>query len=239
MITGPTGGTFYGLRRMPRLQRITAIAPNPVWYGLRGVTVRRTTCLEPADAVERDDGIRLATPRRLWFDLAAWLGDESFESVTEQILDRYCTMPELWRTLARLGKRGRKGTARARRVTSQRAAWQKPADSDLELRVLRALERRGLVLVRQFALRLPEGTMIHVDGADPRCRWGLEVDHVTWHGGRLDAQSDKARDRRARALGWQIDRVTDVELAKNFDAVITELLALHALRHAELCPHRP
>ena len=95
--------------------------------------------------------------------------------------------------------------------------------------MFRALERRGVVLVRQHRIQTSIGA-IHLDGADPGISWGLEVDHVTWHGGRLDAQYDKIRDRAARLVGWQIERVTDLELGERFDQVLDELAALHAMR---------
>ena len=44
--------------------------------------------------------------------------------------------------------------------------------------------------------------------------------------GRLDAQRDKGRDRKLRRVGWQVDRVTDVELEQSFDATIDELVEL-------------
>lgn len=115
---------------------------------------------------------------------------------------------------------------------SRRSDWQRPAGSGIELRVLRALEQRGIVLVRQFPLTLRNGVTIHPDGADPAVRWAIEVDHVTWHGGRLDTQRDKGRDRSARLIGWQVERVTDQEITDNFDAAIDELALLHAERTA-------
>jgi very-short-patch-repair endonuclease len=121
------------------------------------------------------------------------------------------------------------------RVLSLRSDWQRPADSGLELRVLKALERRGVnPLVRQYPLRLIDGTVIHLDGAVPELRWAVEIDHVTWHGGRFDTQRDKARDRGARRLGWQVERVTDQELADDFARAISELVELHRLRRIEL-----
>src|SRR5690606_14427831 len=141
----------------------------------------------------------------------------------------------LWRVRRRLSGRGRPGLARVNRVLSRRAAWQRPAGSGLELRVLRALETRGVTgIVRQPPLRLPDGVVIHPDGAIPALRWAVEVDHVTWHGGRLDAQRDKGRDRKARRIGWQVDRVTDVELAERFDDTIGDLIDLITLRRREL-----
>ncbi len=136
VITGPTGGELWGLRKMPRLATVAALIPTPDWPHLRGVTVRRVPSIAEEHIVRRDDGIRLASPPRLWFDLAVWLDDRSFESVTEQLLDRHCAITTIWRTLRMLGGQGRKGTARAQRVLSSRSSWQRPADSDLELRVL-------------------------------------------------------------------------------------------------------
>ena len=134
-----------------------------------------------------------------------------------------------------MSTRGRPGLARVHRVLSQRSDWQKPAGSGIELKVLKALERAGLpTLVRQHPLRLPNGVVIHPDGADPRVRWAVEVDHVTWHGGRFDAQRDKGRDRGARRIGWQVDRVTDQELSDDFAGAIAELVDLHRLRVAEI-----
>ena len=135
----------------------------------------------------------------------------------------------------RMSSRGRTGAARVERVLSLRSDWQTPADSGLELRVLKALERRGVnpsfVSTRCGS---SNGTVIHLDGAVPELRWAVEIDHVTWHGGRFDAQRDKGRDRGARRLGWQVDRVTDQELADDFARAIDDLVELHRLRGHEL-----
>ena len=155
--------------------------------------------------------------------------------LTEWVLDRHTSVPTLWEMTRRMNTRGRPGLARVHRVMSQRADWQRPAGSGLEVRVLGALRERGIgPLVQQFPLALPNGTVIHPDGADPEIRWAIEIDHVTWHGGRLDAQRDKGRDRNARRIKWQIDRVTDQELADDFDGVIAELVELHRLRSHEI-----
>ena len=193
----------------------------------RGVVLRRSNVINDVDVVERRDGIRVASPPRAWFDCARDVDDGRFERLTEWVLDQHCTVPTLWDTARRLQARGRPGLARVKRVMEARDDWQKPAGSGLELRVLKALERRGIRLIRQYPLRLVDGTTIHPDGADPSIRWALEIDHVTWHGGRLDAQYDKRRDRAVRLAGWQVERVTDLELADGFTVVIEQLVALH------------
>ena len=48
--------------------------------------------------------------------------------------------------------------------------------------------------------------------AEPTFKLAVEVDHVTWHGGRLDAQRDKLRDRELTRLGWTVVRVTDEDI---------------------------
>ena len=199
----------------------------------RGVVLRRSNVIDDVDVVERLDGIRVASPPRAWFDCARDVDDGRFERLTEWVLDHHCTVPTLWETARRLQARGRPGLARAKRVMEARDDWQKPAGSGLELRVLKALERRGIRLIRQYPLRLADGTTIHPDGADPAIRWAVEIDHVTWHGGRFDSQRDKGRDRKLRRVGWQVDSVTDQELRDDFDGALRELVDLVALRRAD------
>ena len=183
----------------------------------------------------RADGIRIASPPRSWFDCAVHLNDPRFEKRTEWVLDRHVGVPMLWRVTRRLAARGRPGLARVRRVMSLRSDWQKPAGSGLEVDVHRALETRGVgPLVRQYPLRLANGTLIHPDLAVPDVRWAVEIDHVTWHGGRFDAQRDKTRDRQPRRIGWQVDRITDQELRDSFAACMNELGDLFQLRRTEL-----
>jgi hypothetical protein len=235
IITGVAAGLLWGFHHIGRPDMPIALVAHARSPITRGVLLRRTNLLDDSDRVERADGIRVASPPRAWFDCARDLGDEHFERLTEWVLDHHATMQTLWRTTSRMSARGRTGAARVNRVLSLRSDWQRPADSGLELRVVKALERRGVrPLVRQYPLRLLDGTVIHLDGAVPALRWAVEGAPVTWHGGRFDAQRDKARDRGARRVGWQVDRVTDQELADHFARAIGELVELHRLRSIEL-----
>ena len=235
VISGTAAARLWEFRHVFRQETPIALVAHDRTPITSGVLLRRTNRLDAGDAVERDDGIRVATPPRAWFDCARDLDDERFERLTEWVLDRHSSTPTLWQLTSRMSTRGRPGLARVHRVLSQRSDWQKPAGSGIELKVLKALERAGLpTLVRQHPLRLPNGVVIHPDGADPRVRWAVEVDHVTWHGGRFDAQRDKGRDRGARRIGWQVDRVTDQELSDDFAGAIADLVDLHRLRVAEI-----
>lgn len=235
VVTGPAAARLWQFRHVPWPDIPIVLVEHARRPARSGVEIRRTNVLELGDVVVRADGIRVANPVRAWFDCARDLTDESFEMLTEWVIDRHATVPTLWRMLRRMGGPGRTGSAQARRVLSRRPVWQKPADSQLELQVLGALARRGVgPIVRQHTIRLANGTVIHPDGALLDITWAIEVDHVTWHGGRYETQRDKSRDRQLRLVGWQVDRVTDHDLADDFDATIDELVELVTLRRRDV-----
>lgn len=64
------------------------------------------------------------------------------------------------------------------------------------------------------------------------CGWGVEVDvhpdHLLLHG----TTADKRRDRQAHLIGWQIERVTALDLL-DLEAVADELAALYLIRRDE------
>lgn len=231
VVTSISAGKLWGFRPIPRHDTPIVTTHLDQYRLTRGAIVRRSGELPSDHVVERDDGIRVASPPRAWFDCGRDLDDDWFERLTEWVLDHHATVPTLWGMRRTMARRGRTGSARVNRVLSRRPAWQKPADSGLELKVLRALEARGIgPIVRQFAITLPNGVTIHADGALPDLKWAVEIDHVTWHGGRTTAQEDKARDRALRRLGWQVDRVTDTDVRERFRATIDELVELVQLR---------
>jgi very-short-patch-repair endonuclease len=231
VVTGAAAARLWGFRHVFRPERPIILIEHDRTPLTRGVILRRTNVLDDIDSTLRDDGIRVATPPRAWFDCARDVDDERFEALTEWVLDHHASVPTLWATRSRLAGRGRPGLARVNRVLSRRAVWQRPSGSGLEVKVLRELERRGVAgLVRQHPIRLQNGVTVHPDGALPDLRWAVEIDHVTWHGGRLDAQRDKGRDRQLRRVGWQVDRVTDLEVREQLDATISELVELIEIR---------
>ena len=235
VVTGPAAGQLWGFRHLFRVDQPIVLVGHGSHHFTGATIVRRTNLLESEDWLMRPDGIRVASPVRTWFDCARDVGDDRFERLTEWVLDRHASVPTLWRARRRLAVSGRRGSARVNRVLSKRATWQKPADSGLEVEVFRGLEERGIKgLVRQQAVKLPNGIAVHCDLALPHIRWGCEVDHVTWHGGRLDAQADKGRDRQLRRIGWQVDRVTDQELRTEAAATLDELVELIQLRRREV-----
>lgn len=230
VITGGVGGRLWDLRRMPNGPTIDVRVPHGAQsLSAPDVRLRRCNALDAIDVVERPDGIRVVSPPRLAFDLAEVLTDLDLESVIEQILDRrWCSVRTLHDTGRRLCHPARPGSGRFARVLESRPAWLKPVDSHLELRLYDALRVAGVNgLERQYELVLPGGWTIHPDIAVPRLSWAIEIDHVTWHGGRIDAQRDKRNDRQARMIGWHVDRVTDDDVEHRLRDVVDELMVIH------------
>ena len=201
---------------------------------LDGVVVHRTNALDMTlDVFTRPDGIRVLRVPRLVFDLARFLDDDHLESVMEQLLERQLVdVPALFATGRRLRRFGRDGSARFGRVLARRPAWTKPCQSGLEIELLNALRRAGVALQPQCPITLPDGSTIHVDGGDPVRRFGVEVDHVTWHGGRIESQYDKWRDRQVFRRGWLVPRVTDADVRLRLTETVAELVELYNARAA-------
>lgn len=225
-ISGPSAGRLIDARRMPTGPVHAMSLRRKV--EIPGVIVHRTTVLGPHDVVTRPDGIRHLSPVRLVPDLARFLDDDDLESVIEQLLQqRRVSIPALCAMGHRLRACGRDGTVRLARVLDSRPTWMKPKDSNLEVVLLRALTDRGLELVPQHRLDLGDGVAIHLDGADPEVGFGVEVDHETWHGGRIAVSRDKQRDRKAARIGWIVSRVTDTDIEHRLDEVVDDLVAIH------------
>lgn len=220
-LSGPTAGRLYGLRKVFS-NDVHLLARNAI--ELPGVVAHRSSFLRPADITTWGQ-LRILRPARLICDLARFLSDEDLESVIEQAIDRSLVDMGLVRDIARLFVRpGRDGSARLARVLDHRADWLRPADSHLEVALSRSLRSRGIDLVPQYSVQLDDGEVVRIDLAVPDVRFGIEVDHVTWHGGRLDVQRDKRRDRRLLLVGWSVARVSDEDIARRLATTTNELV---------------
>ena len=137
-VTGATGGRLRGLRRLPRVAPLTISSLHPLHLSHRGALHRRTTKLIPDDVEVRPDGLRVAEPHRLAFDLAATLDDRAFRSVIEQMLhEGLVTTSGLARVGQRLVHPTRPGSHRFMRTMAQRSG--KALESDPEIAVADAL----------------------------------------------------------------------------------------------------
>jgi very-short-patch-repair endonuclease len=193
-----------------------------------GVVVHRSTDMSEHDWVVRDDGIVLTSPPRTVFDLAAALPRMRLESVIEQGIDRgNFTVPTLWGVARRLARQGRAGSGRFVTVLASREAWAKPVDSALELTFETALIHAGIARpIRQHTIRLYAGRDIHPDFAWPDLQVIVEIDHVTWHGGRIESSRDKWRDRKTLRLGWSTLRLTDDDIKHRLADAVADVASV-------------
>jgi very-short-patch-repair endonuclease len=228
IVSHVSAGRVWALRGLGADRRLHVMLPGRVQREVPGAVVHWSHRIDPVDVVERPDGIRVTSPPRTAFDLAWRLSDDRLESVIEQLLhEQMCTIPTLFATGRRLGASGRNGSARFARVLQSRPAWLRPVASDLELRFERALRAAGLPRPRrQPAVTLPNGTDVHPDFLWPDLGEAIEIDHITWHGGKLDLTYDKQRDRLLRRVGIHVTRVTDREIDDDLRAVIEDVRAI-------------
>jgi very-short-patch-repair endonuclease len=230
VIARATAGHLWGIHGMRLTSRIDASVTG---HRLRlvDVSLHRSDSLPAGDIVVRSDGIRLTSPPRTVFDLAADLDDLRFTAVVEQVLrEGRCTLPTLVAVGERLCAPGRRGSGRFARVVSARPSGLRPTDSKLELLVERALLEAGLPApVRQHPIRLPDGSIVHPDFYWPVEHVALEVDHATWHSGQESSAYDRRRDRMLRAVGIETRRITDTDVRQDLGAAVTDLaLLLHS-----------
>lgn len=222
VLSGPTAARVWGLRKVPTDD--VHIVARPTIH-VTEINAHHTDLLRDADIVLHR-GLRVLRPARLLCDLAWHLDDAGLESVFEQMLDRRMLTVDTARRAARaFCTRGRPGSVRLARVLESRPAWLRPADSDLEVRLHRALAGVGLVLERQVMVEVDSG-IVAIDLADPVLKFGIEVDHATWHNGRLDVQRDKRRDRELTRIGWTMSRVTDDDVEARLGETVDQLVAI-------------
>ena len=222
----PTAGLVWELRKTPRTDDThVAIHEGRRIDPVPGVVISRSCYLPECDIVRRQDGIAVTSPPRTAFDAAWWLDNDDLESLVEDgIHRRYFIVPTLQGLGRRMCSRGRPGSKRFRDVLDGRDPANRPVESDYELRLERALRRRGFPqLQRQCRLELLDGTVIHPDFGIPEHGFYIEVDHLTWHAPRLANDYDCQRDLEVEALGHHIERVTDVAIDRHLDATVEAL----------------
>lgn len=235
MVTGPTAGSVRGLRRMPRTSPITFALPHNSRADVPSyVRLRRTRRLPDEHRVTLTNGMVVPSWPRLAFDLAADLGDRSLASVVEQILhDGHCTEADLAEIARDLCAPARPGSKRFARVLVRRQG-RLPSESDPELEVLLGLQRRGVPVVPQVQLlELPNGSHVRIDLAVPDVRWAVEVDVHPTHLHLIGTTRDKQRDRQLHLIGWQVERITALDLLDR-ERCLDELAQLYAVRLAAL-----
>jgi hypothetical protein len=233
-ITGPTGGALTNVRRMPATELVTFAVPHGSNIGpIEGVDLRQTAKVLPDHVVKRGDGIRVASPARLAFDLSRDLSPLDRRSVIEQLLKERRTTPyQLSRMAKELVHPGRPGSTQFMATLMSRVG--PPSESHPEIEIAEGLRRRGVPVVAQERhLELPNRRRIRLDLCVPAASWAVEIDVHPDHFGLKGGTSDRQRDRLCHRVGWQVERVTELDLL-DVEAICDELAELYRTRCADL-----
>ena len=178
-----------------------------------GITVHRPLALDAKDVRTRE-GLRVTSLARTITDLAAVLPTPALERVVAEAMAR---------RLVRRGELslpdGAPGAAKLRCIL------------DAGPRFTRSeAERRLLTLIRKAGLPLPE-TNVRLAGLEVDALWRhqrlvVEIDGFAFHGDRRAFESDRRRDQRLRAAGYDVVRITWRQLTEEPERIVALLAQL-------------
>jgi len=225
VISGPTAGRLWGLRRVPGDLRVHILAPPRSHPTVESwVAPYRTRAFHAGDVVHRADGIVVTNRARTALDLARFAGSTDLLSIIEQVIrDGHLTDDVLrataidWMSPRRLWVRNFLEVLDGRLDGGAVESHGEVVLGD----ALRSAGVRGLQ--RQFQIDLPGYGPARFDLAVPDARLAIEVDlHPTHHetNGRL---RDEARDRAARLIDWRVARVRSSDLGAGLASTVRRL----------------
>lgn len=214
-LSGRTAGRLHGLRSMWTTPVTVTVAASQRLHLPAWAKVHQTRWFDAErDRVEHDSGIHIAEPHRMLWALAASLGQVAFERAAEDAWHLGLVSPTSAAEYLEAHRcRGKDGVARLERWLAKTVGQARPAQSELELRLLEALERAGAPTPqRQHPIRLPDGRTIHVDIAWPDAKLAVEPGHSWWHGGDRAMSIDLDRKLAAAELGWDTMQLDEIHL---------------------------
>ena len=178
----------------------------------------------PECDITQVDSIPVTSPSRTLLDLASVVDDGTLELAMEDALRRRLTsIPRLKWQLQRMGRTGRSGTARLRRVMEERGNQERSTESALETRFARWLRSTPLPPpVRQLPVKTSQRS-VRIDFAYPDERVAIEVDSYRYHSGRAQWYRDRTKARLLQSQGWTVISVAQEDLAE--PAPLEEVIA--------------
>jgi len=178
------------------------------------------------------EAINTTTVARTLVDLAGMAHPRRTERALDNCLARKVVSVDAVRSaVVLLGRRGRPGIAVIRRLLDERADDYVAPESGLEVRALELIHQLGLPEPdRQVDVGDDDGWVGRVDLAYRDRRLVIEIDSVVHHSTLVDHRADHVRDRRLTAAGWNVQRVTEDDLARpeSLAARLRALLAVTA-----------
>jgi very-short-patch-repair endonuclease len=230
LFCGP--GAVLSHRAAAALWGIRGYSRGPIEVTTRSKTrsrdgVHRHFALLPTDEVTIERGIPVTTVPRTIFDLAATQGADVAESALRQseylrLHDRL-SLPDLLERYPR-----RQGSKAIRTCLGRRRETPGRPRSPLEELFLPFLRRARLPLPQLNAWLGVGGRRYQVDCLWPAQRQIVELDGWDGHGTRSAFRDDRERDRRLRVAGYEITRLTWLQLEDEPSAIARDLHVLLA-----------
>jgi very-short-patch-repair endonuclease len=152
-------------------------------------------------------------PARTVIDLAATSHPERVERILDAAWSRRLLgIGEVANILDEVRGKGRSGSRLIAELVEARKFKPRPG-SALEMHFVRGLERFGLpALRRQVHLSDEEGWIGCVDFVAETASVVLFIDGAAWHTSVTDRRHDDRQTTRIRALGYHVERITDLEV---------------------------
>jgi hypothetical protein len=199
----------------------------PRWRRARhhGLIVHETNRIEAADLTVRA-GIPVTSVERTLLDLGAACSESVVElAVNEADRLELTTIAALRATLNRLGRPGRNGAGKLRRVLDRHSAKTR-TESVAETRLLQVLRRRGLPdPITQFEIRHDGRFVARVDAAYPD--WGVVIEYESdaHHSGAMATRRDNGRRRDIIGAGYTPVPATYDDLRSGGHALVRAIRA--------------
>jgi hypothetical protein len=192
-----------------------------------GVRISRSRHI-PAEVIRRIDELPVLNPARTIADLAQYLDRRQLTAVALQAMQReLCTLAGIDEWRRRLA--GRPGMADLAAVLAE-------ADPALESILAAEFDRlvaiTGVKLVPSFPVRLPDGTQVLCDFADPAGRIDFEVDGFAYHSSPRQIAADRARDRRLSRSGWITVRYDTNDIRRRPNDTVADVVRQIAARRS-------
>lgn len=228
VISGPTAGRLWGLRRLPRDDRIHVIVPPHAQPAAAAwVVPYRTLALHDADRVVRRDGIVVTDRPRTALDLARTVHSGDLLSIIEQVMHDGRHSEEDMRRVAVDWLTPRRPFVRRYLETLCDRLPGGAAESHQETVVGDALAAAGLRgLERQYRIELPGYGPARFDLAVPSARLAIEIDVFPTHRETHGRRRDDWRDDAAASIGWSVERLVEDDLGQRLAVTVRRLLAV-------------
>lgn len=227
-----------------RIHELPSIPPTPPTLTVPDGSNRRYRSgrlyqrndLQTLDVVDAS-GLPVTSVARTLVDLAATFRRIRLEPLVDHVIgERMASIGDLRETVGAVARPGKRGVPAMSAILEDRLPGDAVEASVLERTLTAALRQAGLAAgtAQYEAPGGPGDRSGLVDRAWPHLRWVVEADGRRWHAREAAMAADRARDRAAASVGWQVTRFTHHELTQQIDGAVEDLMRIWRRRHVDL-----